>query len=162
AGRPGPRHHLFLARDAPPARPSPAPPRRLRLVERHPHPAPIDVGIGGGCEHSAAPGGRSAGGAKPPARRLRYFAPSWPPFMSPPPPLASPAFGSLAASSWHFFTSFSSITMVSATSFTERPVARYLFTCLQLTAAPPEPAIPRSKPVPITTIPNFMRDPPCA
>src|SRR5262249_36312942 len=140
----------------------PARTRRLRLVERHPHPAPIDVGIGGGCEHSPAPGGRSAGGAKPPARRLRHFAPSRPPFMSPPPPCASPAFGSHAASSWHFFTSFWSINMVSAPSCTERPVVRYLSTCLRLTRAPPEPAIPRSKPVPITTIPNFMRDPPCA
>src|SRR5262249_57862301 len=105
-GLAGARTEFVAAPDERPERHSRARTRRLRLVERHPHPAPIDVGIGGGCEHSAARGGRSAGGAKPPARTLRYFAPSWPPFMSPPPPLASPAFRSLAASSWHFFPSF--------------------------------------------------------
>src|SRR5947208_1749833 len=102
--------------------------------------------------------GRTALGIGAPGDQPAH--PRGPPFISP--PFASSAFAALAASSWHFFTSFSSIPIVSATSFTERPVARYLLTCLQLTAARPEPAIPRSKPAPITAIPSFMREPPCA
>src|SRR5439155_1145904 len=39
------------------------------------------------------------------------------------------------------------MTMVSATSFTVRPVPRYLFTCLQFTSpAIPSPAVPRISP----------------
>src|SRR2546426_11027132 len=53
--------------------------------------------------------------------------------------------------------------MVWATSDTERPVPRYLFTCLQFTVpANPGPAVPSNSPTPITSVPSFMREPPCA
>src|SRR5438094_251441 len=142
--------------------PAPPPGRRRLVHRRAPHASSADRRHRRARPRALPPreeGWRAARAARRNSRT--YFAPpSWPPFISP--PFASSAFGALAASSWHFFTSFSSITIVSAPSFTERPVARYLFTCLQLTAARPEPAIPSSKPAPITTIPSFMREPPCA
>src|SRR5207248_1497516 len=53
--------------------------------------------------------------------------------------------------------------MVWATSDTERPVPRYLFTCLQFTVpANPGPAVPSNSATPITSVPSFMREPPCA
>src|SRR5947209_8818099 len=53
--------------------------------------------------------------------------------------------------------------MVWATSDTERPVPRYLFTCLQFTVpANPGPAVPSNSVPPITSVPSFMREPPCA
>src|SRR5205814_7947906 len=53
--------------------------------------------------------------------------------------------------------------MVWATSDTERPVPRYLFTCLQFTVpANPEPAVPSNSATPITIVPSFMCEPPCA
>src|SRR5947208_14661384 len=53
--------------------------------------------------------------------------------------------------------------MVWATSDTDRPVPRYLFTCLQFTVpAHPGPAVPSNSPTPITSVPSFMREPPCA
>src|SRR5213593_1577721 len=53
--------------------------------------------------------------------------------------------------------------MVWATSDTERPVPRYLFTCLQFTVpANPEPAVPSNSATPITSVPSFMSEPPCA
>src|SRR5262249_48786200 len=89
-------------------------------------------------------------------------APPFSPSFSPP-PAAPPAVPSFPACSWHFFTSDSSITIVSATSFTERPVCRYLFTCLQFTAPPKlEPADPSdSSATPTTSVTRLMRGPPC-
>src|SRR5205823_1589757 len=53
--------------------------------------------------------------------------------------------------------------MVWATSDTERPVPRYLFTCLQFTVpANPGPAVPSNSATPIASVPSFMREPPCA
>src|SRR2546425_12608189 len=53
--------------------------------------------------------------------------------------------------------------MVWATSDTERPVPRYLFTCLQFTVpANPGPAVPSNSATPITSVPSFMGEPPCA
>src|SRR2546427_6353408 len=53
--------------------------------------------------------------------------------------------------------------MVWATSDTERPVPRYLFTCLQFTApANPGPAVPSNSATPITSVPSFIPEPPCA
>src|SRR2546425_348659 len=53
--------------------------------------------------------------------------------------------------------------MVWATSDTERPVPRYLFTCLQFTVpANPGPAVPSNSATPITIVTSFMREPPCA
>src|SRR5689334_7726541 len=48
-------------------------------------------------------------------------------------------------------------------SFTERPVCRYLLTCLQLTApAKLEPAVPSDKSAtPINSATRLMRGPPC-
>src|SRR2546422_1272498 len=52
--------------------------------------------------------------------------------------------------------------MVWATSDTERPVPRYLFTCLQFTVpANPGAAVPSNSATPITSVPSFMRAPPC-
>src|SRR5689334_17269912 len=80
-------------------------------------------------------------------------------FFSPLPWL--PAAPSLAASAWHFFTSDSSITIVCATSLTERPVARYLFTCLQFTLpAKLAPAVPSNIATPIASVPRLMLEPP--
>src|SRR5437867_638497 len=53
--------------------------------------------------------------------------------------------------------------MVWATSDTDRPVPRYLFTCLQFTVpANPGPAVPSNSATPITSVPSFMGEPPCA
>src|SRR2546428_580112 len=53
--------------------------------------------------------------------------------------------------------------MVGATSDTERPVPKYLSTCLQFTApATRGPAVPSNSATPITSVPSFMREPPCA
>src|SRR5262249_26540155 len=72
-----------------------------------------------------------------------------PPLVSSPPPVSA---------ALHFSTSDSLMTMVSATSFTDRPVCRYLFTCLQFTsAATPSVAVPSTKVPPSTRIPNRMR-----
>src|SRR5262249_41011846 len=72
-----------------------------------------------------------------------------PPLVSPPPPVSAVL---------HFSTSDSLMTMVSATSFTDRPVCRYLFTCLQFTsAATPSVAVPSTRVPPSTRIPNRMR-----
>src|SRR5437867_3330431 len=55
------------------------------------------------------------------------------------------------------------MTIVSATSFTERPVCRYLFTCLQFTApAKLAPAEPSNIATPINSVPRLMPEPPCA
>src|SRR4029077_14187468 len=79
-----------------------------------------------------------------------------PPFVSAPPLVSA------GASALHFSTSDSLITMVSATSFVERPVCRYLLTCLQLTSpASPLTAVASTRVPPSVRIPIRIV-PPCA
>src|SRR5262249_51901447 len=122
-----------VGRRAPPL-PRRAPRRAVRLARRRPAP------VASTNDRPRTPGHppqRTSPSFPRPTASPRYcpLGPcSWPdgvPFISPPPPVAPPP----VSADLHFSTSDSLMTMVSATSFTDRPVCRYLLTCLQLTSA---------------------------
>src|SRR5579885_250054 len=115
--------------------------------------------------HLAARAGRFGRGERlghppPVVGRRGYFisfcSPLSVPLVSPLPCSPCPA----AACSWHFFTSSSLITIVSATSDTDRPVCRYLSTCLQFTvpATLPDP-MASSTAAPIVSVVRLMAQP---
>ena len=91
----------------------------------------------------------------------RASAPRRSPRPASAPPAAARSWPRPAPSALHFSTSDSLTTMVSATSFTDRPVCRYLLTCLQFTS----PAIrrpPRAPGSPRAPGLRFAFVPPCA